>query len=490
MNLDKIGVEVEYNIKDYNNYVIDVNNYFKNHWTYINWNTKDNGKKEFDSFIPIYKEISAQLTDEYYSSQCEWKFFPVKIDKIKDLQEAIHKTYSIYYSTLWEKQLYHSSLPAFVWTHIHLFFKENWKDINRFVRWKTILSAFLMEYFYYFLRDNPKKLSNTLVVKELERLCFNHNILQKLDYKLLNKWIRRNLNNKCFDYYYTNIPKDKYQPVHWSNPSNGKPLTLELRFIPNSFIIFSKAKELEEFITTVTDKVLYINSLSGINFNKEHEKNIQQCIFWHSKLLDLYLLKNNFWYDHLPRFQAGNSRELKLTKSIINQYINLRKNWYDHTKSFKMAKKDSNYYINNYLDNKSSFISEQEIKESVYSIYYTKNIQYFLDRFKDKINTIYNFPESNIDNIIKKHIWNYDMKDIEIDTEWFEIYNPSLIATNPIQNMDMETESTIATNLIQNMNMVTESTIATGTRNHNIIASAFDTDFVNWMNQISGNPQF
>ena len=97
------------------------------------------------------------------------------------------------------------------------------------------------------------------------------------------------------------MPRDKYQPVHWSNPNNGKPLTLELRYIPNAFIYYASNKIIERFIATVEDKVNYINSLSEDEFKVEHEKNKAQCIFWHSKLLEHYLSLTQST-SHLPSF--------------------------------------------------------------------------------------------------------------------------------------------------------------------------------------------
>lgn len=163
-----------------------------------------------------------------------------------------------------------------------------------------------MEYFYYFLRDTEIPIE--IKRKELERLSFNHNILQKLDYKALKKGIRKNLQRKGFDYYYTNLPKDKYQPVHWSNPANGKPLTLELRFIPNSFFSFASTETITDFLHTVEDKVNYINSLAEEDFKIEHEKNKSQCIFWHNKLLEQYLESMaGEPLNHLPRYTRNNN---------------------------------------------------------------------------------------------------------------------------------------------------------------------------------------
>lgn len=417
MNLDKIGIELELNVGNYRDYY---NNGAQRILSQIDPRTQSTskGNPEMGTFIELpWRGIKVQLTDEYYSSQCEWKIFPEPLEKLPELKQLMLDIVSMTRGTIT-----HNKIPEFIGTHIHLFFKENKKDITSFVRGKTILSAFLMEYFYYFFKELD--IPNNVKCKELERLCFNHNILQKLDYKLLNKGIRKNLNTKGFDYYYTNLPKSKYQPVHWSNPNNGKPLTLELRYIPNSFFQYASVEIIHDFITTVEDKVGYINSLSQEEFQKEHEQNKEQCIFWHSQLLEQYLeCMAGKSFEHLPVYaQSNNPSNISIDNiNFEKYYLQAMRYNNSHKRAFSSAKQEVLKQMNNFVHQKSTIITNKEELLSILNHVYIDNMESMLERCMDAIRKPWiTFAIKSIKDITKTVPGLYTAVASMIDEEWDE----------------------------------------------------------------------
>ncbi len=428
MNLDKIGIELELNVGNYRQYYQNMSSSFLSKIQIDTQNTS-RGNPEMGGFRILPSGIRVWLTDEYYSSQCEWKFYPEPLSKLPVLKKLM---IDIVEATDWD--IIHNEIPAFVGTHIHLFFKENKKEITKFVRGKTILSALLMEYFYYFFleTDIPQK----VVRKELERLCFNHNILQKLDYKQLNKGIRTNLNKKGFDYYYTNMPKSKYQPVHWSNPNNGKPLTLELRFIPNAFFQFASVDTIHDFITTVEDKVGYINSLPYDDFLVEHEKNKTECIYWHSKLLDLYLEKmEGCSLSHLPvcgNTSSNNNQTTLENINLLKRYLAYRERWTSHDASFRYAKNDEKKLMISYLSQRSTDIPNEETLKTILNHIVLKNPTDFFEKCKQYIRQpLITFRIRSIKEITKKVPGLYTAVSCNIDEEGDEIWESTERSERP-----------------------------------------------------------
>lgn len=420
MNLAMIWVELELNVQNYDNYFSSV----LNTWiipTSTSLQTTGKGNRETSGFIPFHEWVKVWLTDEYYSSQCEWKLYPEPLDRLDKVQSCIKH---IIKNT--PNSIVHKSIPAFVGTHIHLFFKENASDLDHFVRGKTILSAFLMEYFFYFFRDS-KKVPLATKCKELERLVFNHNILQKLDYKTLGKWIRKNLNDAGFDYYYTNLPKPKYQPVHWSNPANGKPLTLELRYIPNSFLNYASLETVRDFLTTVEDKVCWINSLSPEEFKDEHNRNKNQCIFWHKQLLEMYKSLqsgNGFW--HLPRYSSSSS-EIFFDRdhreySFTYKYKLYMQRMNDHNKAYRVSLREVRTSIKSFLSHRRARVDSVQQLSEILDMWFFMNKWLLMEEFKHTYERpeVIEFQIKSIKDIVRRTPWTYNTIPCQIDLEWDE----------------------------------------------------------------------
>jgi len=175
------------------------------------------------------------MTQEYYSSQIEfnvWRDGP-RCLKIKKMFDWIHDKIPDYNIT--EKG------PAFIGTHIHFQFAIGGNTIQHKLRRKKYIVYLLLLRLYN--KTFKKMLNNdkisTIEIKtihqEIWRLISNHNINIYRDEKFFD-WKLANIRRKHTNlrYYYTNWRnKPKYQPMLWANATPGKPLTFEVRMIPN-----------------------------------------------------------------------------------------------------------------------------------------------------------------------------------------------------------------------------------------------------------------
>ena len=145
-----------------------------------------------------------------------------------------------------------AKMPWFVGTHVHLVLEnEKWLVDKKLSHKKLLMFNYLtQEYIRSFseiinwmikakLPSNDLKVMCNVINLEYIRLINNHNILIYFDYKFFDKQlekIKRSMTQ--LKYYYTNWANTpKYQPIVWSEPTSWKPLTLEVRWIPNMFAL-------------------------------------------------------------------------------------------------------------------------------------------------------------------------------------------------------------------------------------------------------------
>jgi len=79
---------------------------------------------------------------------------------------------------------------------------------------------------------------------DYERIVRSHSLWRFFDSSRMDNALQTNMNYFGFDYYNFSggTDKPKYAPVIWSLPNaeTGKPLSLEIRIIPNSFLMGGK----------------------------------------------------------------------------------------------------------------------------------------------------------------------------------------------------------------------------------------------------------
>jgi len=174
-----------------------------------------------------FNEEWIKMSEEYYRSTIEFNFMPIGLDKkefnrisdyLKDKRERFNLKLN------WGR-------PQFTWTHLHLFETSSFRR-NRLLKW--VLS---------FIKDNFDGLSKG----SKERLLLAHQLWGFYDHKVTNgEWINIirgngfNITNYSLSY-----DKPKYSPVIKSPAIEGwKPLSTEIRCIPNEYIFNGKAYEL------------------------------------------------------------------------------------------------------------------------------------------------------------------------------------------------------------------------------------------------------
>jgi len=453
--LYKIGVEIEFNVGDFQTYINQIRNE-------LYPNTENaNDIPILHDFLKMPEWVEAQLDKEYYKSQCEWKIKPLTmtIDSIWKIKSFFLNRMNwivwVIRKTIF-KTICHDESPQYVWTHIHLFFNCDWFKGERFFRGKTFLAKFLFEYFYLYFKENKYSIPKEIILKELERLVSNHNILQRFDYHTLNKRLRANLNDNWIDYYHKNLDKIKYQPVFWSAPKPGKPLTLELRYIPNSFFVYTPWKDIHEFLTLIEKIINYVNNLTSDEFKTIHESNKEDCVNAHSNLIDLYKEYCSDWsknpfpkYDNNWPKMSNSIPTIKNHKAEYTNYrmkhpINHHKACYNSTSNVNDSyKKLIEHKFNNgkfdITDNKEfyslieqwSFSKEIKTnKNSLWNAYicsyitnykFPKNNLYtnMIDYFNNLLNLFKTIKDSKIVVQDKNFLW--------VDQFWWRIQSKALI---------------------------------------------------------------
>ena len=172
---------------------------------------------------------------EYYPETFELNFKPFNINNIKAIQKYKHYAGEV-------KSKYSLSLfnrwPAFVWTHIHIFNPLLFNNRSEILK---ITMAFIL--------DNIKFLSKN----DILRLLLAHQLWAYHD-KLNNDVWRNFIINSWLPASSVWRDKRKYQPILFSreNIDTGKPKSIEIRIVPNTFFFNGL---MEKLVLTVLDKV-------------------------------------------------------------------------------------------------------------------------------------------------------------------------------------------------------------------------------------------
>ena len=208
-------------------------------------------RKFVDEFNSRYDgKFTIEFDKEYYASQMEFK-----LRSTSDISEWI----LVFKRFLNEC---YSQLPRiscignpYVWTHIHLFLEKDWVPYDKLARNKKLpIFNYVYNYFYNWISTN-EFLRSEVMINESERLMRNHNILRYFDQKYLDNGMKKNLEQVDWSYpmFHNGINRPKYAPVIWSlaNPETWKPHSLEIRSIPNSWLLTSPRDEVYSFVTTI-----------------------------------------------------------------------------------------------------------------------------------------------------------------------------------------------------------------------------------------------
>ncbi len=184
--------------------------------------------------LSVIKTFNDKVTldKEYYPEQIEMKHsldedFDWAISSMKKSMELVSM------QTDW----YIVGHP-YVGTHLHFQIKKSdWE----WFEWTTNCKYQIVDYMYKLLYEwfSKKDMGNEIYRKEVARICMNHNILRYFDQKYMWDRLKANLDNIWFRYpmfHKEGTDRPKYQPIIWSyKTDSGKPHTLELRMIPNTF---------------------------------------------------------------------------------------------------------------------------------------------------------------------------------------------------------------------------------------------------------------
>jgi len=200
-------------------------------------------------------KFTITLDREYYSDQIEFKL--MRTTHIDEGIAYFQKVMIDMYKEI--KPLSSTTKKHFVGTHIHLFLNKDWVPYTKFAQWKKVL---LVKYAYTKMADFLTKLNKEgnvlrrVVANEMMRLTTNHNILRYFDNSIWNK-LKSNLESLRMQYqqFHSWTDRPKYTPVLWSlaNEASGKPHSLEIRCIPNTFLMLSKPTEISEYVMGVAD---------------------------------------------------------------------------------------------------------------------------------------------------------------------------------------------------------------------------------------------
>ena len=201
------------------------------------------------SFKDIW-DLWVKLSEEYYDNTIEYNFYPLDYSekKLDDVKKYLEKQKDKYWFSI------NGHSPAFVWTHIHFFDRVRMPK-GRLLNW--VMS---------FILENIESISN----QWLERLIKAHQIWGFYSHRNWHFWANT-LIDRWYHYvnYESSARKNKYVPIFHSRATeSGKPVSLEIRCIPNDFIFNWKIKDLLKEIEDKSilereevDKVDFFNKL-------------------------------------------------------------------------------------------------------------------------------------------------------------------------------------------------------------------------------------
>ena len=351
-----------------------------------------------DRNVWLDEKINFRISREYYTNQVEWNFGWLDKDNIEGInlisKYIVDLKRNYWFSTI-------ASAPEYVWTHIHLLINRKWKILEKKLRW--IKDLVVYDYTLWFLLNHYNMVYNTakkvwnldIARKEIERLMINHNILINMDRQDF-KWLIENIWCKytCRNYYYTNNSwNTKYRPVIWVDARPGKPLSLEVRALPNSILM--KENRLVDFIWWLEDTL-----------NKKQSTKERYITDICNKLNWLWMLY------------------IKIEKKRIS-IINEKKNSEKKNTDIRHRRLDMPYYSVD-LDESNNLISSFTDFEPVENnIEYTTNsnnsgdIRAYISNINKLLNNSY---EMNIKaELITEQFYNY-VNDL-YDMTWERLYN-------------------------------------------------------------------
>ena len=200
-------------------------------------------------------KFTITLDREYYSDQIEFKL--MRTHHIDEGIEYFQKCMIDMYKEI--TPLTSTTKKHFVWTHIHIFLSKDWVPYTKFAQWKKVL---LVKYAYQkmaeflSLSNSQDKIRKWVIKNEMLRLTTNHNILRFFDESIGDK-LKRNLESNGMEYqqFHRGTDKPKYTPVLWSltNESSWKPHSLEIRCIPNTYLMTENPSVISEYIQWVAN---------------------------------------------------------------------------------------------------------------------------------------------------------------------------------------------------------------------------------------------
>lgn len=211
--------------------------------------------KELRKINESNDEFTITVDREYYSEQIEFKLMRNSNIQgwVEFFQNAMRDMYNIITT------LHSTTRKHFVWTHIHLFLNKDWVPYTKFAQWKKVQ---LVKYAYLWMASYLKSLLSDssiqlkVIKNEMIRLTTNHNILRYFDHSIWDR-LKRNLEENGMNYqqFHSGTERPKYTPVLWSlaNEESGKPHSLEIRCIPNSFLMLSSPETVTSYIKWVAD---------------------------------------------------------------------------------------------------------------------------------------------------------------------------------------------------------------------------------------------
>lgn len=208
-----------------------------------------------EAFNKDNPEFTIDVDREYYANQIEFK-----LRSTSDIKEWLHYFQSFLHSCYKHFVDINCVGNPFVGTHIHLFLEKDGVPYTQLARWKKLpIFNYVYGKFWEFLYSNKNGIRKEVIAHEAKRLAYNHNILRHFDKQYLKDWIRKNLERNQMNYpmFHSGINRPKYAPVIWSlaNLDTGKPHSLEIRAIPNTWLLTCSTEEAYDFICQI-EKIL------------------------------------------------------------------------------------------------------------------------------------------------------------------------------------------------------------------------------------------
>jgi len=224
-----------------------------------------------------YPKFKVEYDKEYYDSQIEFKLFMTNdmLDGVAMFKKFLTTAYTIFPKVS-------ATGKPYVGTHIHLFLEKDGVPYEKIARGKKyILFDYTINHFYKWMKSMKATLNANTFSREVSRLVSNHNILRYYDNKYLGNNLKKNLEEFGRSYaMFHNEPPDrpKYSPILWSlpNETTGKPMSLEIRYIPNTWFLSETPiriyKFIKQFENELNNKLLideksYIESIAKAHYN-------------------------------------------------------------------------------------------------------------------------------------------------------------------------------------------------------------------------------